>query len=102
MLRTAIKFFGILFGIEVLLFIVFIAIAMTYDKVPAITDFVYWTLKYPLSFPIRLLNQDYPYFIDGRGNLIEAILLSALNNLILAGTGAGMLQVYKRLLKTER
>jgi len=102
MLRTVIKCFGILFGVEVLLFIVLIAIAMTYDKVPAITDFVYWTLKCPLSFPARLLNQDYPYFLDGRGNAIEAILLSTANNLILAGIWAGMFNAYKWLIKIGR
>lgn len=102
MLKTVLKCFGILFGIEVLLFIVFIAIAMTYDRVPAITDFIYWTLKYPLSFPASLLSRDYPYFLDGKGNAIEAILLSTLNNLILAAFWAGIINVYKRLIKIVR
>jgi hypothetical protein len=102
MLRTIIKCFAILVGIELLLFIGLIATTMTDAKVPAIAGYFYWPLKYPFGFPLVLVNQDYPYFLDRGGTIIEVIFLGTLNNLILACILVGMLNACKRLLKIEK
>jgi hypothetical protein len=98
MLRTIIKCFAILSGVELLLFLGLIATSMSDDKPAAIADYFYWVLKYPLGFPLVLLNGEYPYFLDHGGKAIEAILLGALNDIILASILGVTFRACKRLL----
>ena len=98
MLRSIIKCFAILFVVELLLFIGLIATVMTDGKVPAIASYFYWPLKYPLSFPLSLLDRNYPYFLDGGGKMMAVICLSTLNNLMLASILVGIYNASRRIL----
>jgi hypothetical protein len=94
------RWFVIIFVIELFLFIGLIATTMTDDRPPAIAGLFYWPLKYIFSFPLILINYRFPFFLEGGGTMIEVAFLSTLNDLILAGMVLGICETFKRLLKS--
>jgi hypothetical protein len=97
MLKAIVKCFGILVAIELLLFIGFIATVMTDEKPPAISELFYWPLKYIFSFPLVLINHDFPFFLEGGDSIMAVIFLGTLNNLILAFILVSIRNIYKKL-----
>jgi hypothetical protein len=96
--RAIYKCFFILLGVEFLLFVGLIATAMTDSKPPAIAGWFYWPLRYIFSFPLVLINDNYPYFLDRGGTTMQFVFLGLLNNVILACMLIGIFAIWKKLI----
>lgn len=84
MIKSIGKIIGILFAVDLILFLGMVLTAMTDEKPPAISGAFYWTLKYIFGFPLVILNKEYPFFLDNNHMPIIAIFLIILNDIILA------------------
>ena len=93
--KYILKVIGILIGIEIILFLGMIVTSMTDEKPPFISRAFYWALKYVFGFPLVLINENYPFFLDSKEIPSIAIVLIIINNLILAFIVFG---IFKRLL----
>ena len=74
----------ILMGVEVLLFIVMIFFLMSDEPTNPVGRALYLGIKYILGFPLVLINDNYPFFLDSKKMPNEMIPLVLLNNLIQA------------------
>jgi hypothetical protein len=83
MIRTILKDFGILFLVELVMFFAMVIVNMTDEKPPAVSRLLYWALKYVFSFPINLVNCEYPFFLDRKDMPGYSVLLIIINNSIL-------------------
>lgn len=79
------KILLILIGIEVLLFVVMIFFLMSDEPTNSVGRTLYLGLKYVLGFPLVLINENYPFFLDSKKMPNEMIPLVLLNNFIQAG-----------------
>lgn len=99
MVKVIFKIIGILIALDLLFFFGTIATAMTDDKPPAIGRVVYWALKYILGFPMVLLNNRFPFFLESGQLPVVGIILIILNNIILAfviyGLGKMLSSIFK-------
>jgi hypothetical protein len=102
MIRSILKCFGVLLLIELILFICLAFTSMGDDKPAAIGRYFYWTLKYIFGFPLVLINDDYPYFLDHSSPTGAVICLGLLNDLILAAVLVGLVALGKRLFQTQK
>ena len=84
MLKETGKIVGILILLELVLFLAMIITGMTDEKPPAIGEVFYWALKYIFGFPLVLLNEDYPFFLDRKNMPGIAIILIITNNIIIS------------------
>ncbi len=84
MLKSLTRIFFILLGVDVILFFCTLATAMTAGHPPPISHTFYWLLNYVAGFPLALINSDYPFFLQSNHFPPAALLLTAVNNAILA------------------
>ena len=85
MIKRIIIYVSILLGIELALFAALVFTSMTDARPPAIAAHLGWTLKYLFGFPLVLLNDNYPYFLDRADTpLIFVFTLVVFNDLLLA------------------
>lgn len=84
----AIKLFKtmlVLIGIEVVLFVVMVFFTMSDEPTNPVGRTLYLGLKYVLGFPLVLINDNYPFFLDSKHMPKAMIPLVLINNLIQAG-----------------
>lgn len=72
----------ILFGIELVLFILMIFFSMTDESIGFFGRLFGWIFKYVIGFPLVLFNGDYPFFLDNPNPPNYMILMIILNLLI--------------------
>lgn len=83
MIRFIMKGTGVLLLSEFVVFIAMVVVNMT-DRNPPVTGRIfYWLLKYVFSFPIFLINNEFPFFLDSKIIPFYSLLLILLNNIIL-------------------
>ncbi|MDR2206271.1 MAG: hypothetical protein LBE36_08985 [Flavobacteriaceae bacterium] len=82
MTKNFVKTFFIIVGIEVILFITMIFFTMTDESVGVAGKSLEIIVKYILSFPLVLLNREYPFFINSSNPPNYMILLIVLNLLV--------------------
>lgn len=75
----------VLIALETVLFVAMIFFVMTDEPSNSIGRILYLSLKYILGFPLVLINENYPFFLDARKIPNEMIPLVLLNNLLQAG-----------------
>ena len=84
MIKSLAKTVLLLSVIEIFLFLLLIFTSMTDEKPVLIARFFYFLLKYVFGFPISLLNNEYPFFLDSNKMPTYGFLLIILNNLLIA------------------
>jgi hypothetical protein len=80
MIKTAIKWIGILSAVELMLFGIMIATSMTDEEISFIPGLIYWVFKNVLSLPVSLLKEEYPFFLDSKRFPPYGLLLIIVNN----------------------
>jgi len=91
-----VKILLILIGIEVLLIIVMIFFLMSDEPTNPVGRTLYIGLKYVLGFPLVLINENYPFFLDSKKMPNEMIPLVLLNNFIQAGVIVWIKSLFKK------
>lgn len=86
------KIFIFLIVLELLLFVGMILTSMTDQTPPSISSFFYWTLKYIFGFPLVLVKNEYPFFLDSKHVPAIGWVLILVNNFILS---LGIWQILK-------
>ena len=98
-LLDTLKVFLILLGTETALFILMIFFIMTDEPVLPIGKGIYSAFKYGAGFPLVLVNDDFPFFIDSHNPPKGFFLLTILNLVIQTGLIMGLLKLFKRFFK---
>lgn len=75
---------AILVVVELLLFFAMIYFSMTDEKVKPIAGQIEYLLKYVFGFPMVIINQKLPFFLESKNFTIWAIICPLLNNIILS------------------
>lgn len=88
-LWTFLKVFLWVFGFQIFIFALMIFFVMTDERIGFIGKSLGLIVKYVLGFPLVLINQEYPFFLD-RGNPPNYFILLVFLNLLIQ-TGAVVL-----------
>lgn len=72
----------ILFGIELVLFVLMIFFSMTDESLGFFGRLFGWIFKYVIGFPLVLFNKDFPFFLESTNPPNYMILMVILNLLI--------------------
>ncbi|OQP44255.1 hypothetical protein A4H97_33420 [Niastella yeongjuensis] len=103
MLKRILKYISLLLGFEFALFIALIITSMTDERPPEIAAYIGWTLKYIFGFPLVLVNNNYPYFLDrGDTPIVFIFFLTILNDFILTLGIIGIKTLFRKNLSTEK
>lgn len=84
MVRFILKFVGLMFSVQVILFVLMMSTAMSDESAPTISRGFYFLLKYILGLPLVLINTNYPFFLDSDKMPIIIFPFVAINNLLVA------------------
>lgn len=95
MIKSVLKIFGVLIVVEIILFFGMLTTSMTDEQPPYISRFFYWTLKNIFGFPLVLINDEYPFFLDNKNFSLLAIFLIIINNLIWVILIGSIIQWYR-------
>lgn len=79
---TCIKIGMIIFAIDIIVFVLMIFLSMSDSKTPEIANVLFFILKNILSFPLSLLNNNLPFYLECR-ELPRYIFISVPVNIIL-------------------
>ena len=79
-----IRNFFLFTGLDILFFWGLIFTSMTDERPSVLADGIYWVLKFILGFPLVLINEKYPFFIDSPKFGLFALSLVIFNNIILS------------------
>ena len=77
-----VKWMFVVIGIEFLLFLLMIFFVMTDESISTACDWIHNLFKYVAGFPLVLINEDYPFFLEYNKMPISMIPLTLLNVLI--------------------
>ncbi|PWT75187.1 MAG: hypothetical protein C5B59_09520 [Bacteroidetes bacterium] len=103
MVKRIAIYIGILLGIEVVLLTGLILTSMTDERPPAIAGYIGWVLRYPFGFPLVLVNQNYPYFLNGGATPIWFVIPFVIFNDFLLALGIiGFISLFRKILAREQ
>ena len=84
MIKSIGKILGVLLILDFIIFLGMITTAMTDEKPSAVGKVFYWILKYILGFPLVIINNRYPFYLEATHIPAISVALIILNNFILA------------------
>ena len=91
-----IKTLFLLIGIQLLVFVVMIVFVMSDEPANPIGSSLHYILKYILGFPLVIINDSYPFFLNSQEMPKMMIPLILINDLIQVGIILGIINLFRK------
>lgn len=98
-MKSIIKLVLLVSILEIVFFLLMVFTSMTDEKPAAIGRVFYILLKYVFGYPIALINNEYPFFLDSSKMPTFGFLLIILNNIIIVIIIKAVFHVIRKMKK---